>query len=59
LSWCIGSYDYDENPSGLSEFGEMALRTLNRIKEKNPRKVAKKVIDGLDAAIRNFEASQY
>jgi len=59
LAWCIGSYDYDQNPSGLSEFGGMALKALNKIKEKNPRKVAKKVIDGLDAAIRNFETSQH
>ncbi len=59
LAWCIGSYDYDQNPSGLSEFGGMALKALTKIKEKNPRKVAKKVIDGLDAAIRNFETSQH
>lgn len=59
LAWCIGSYDYDKNPAGLSEFGGMALKALNRIKEKNPRKVAKKVIDGLDGAIRNYETSRY
>jgi hypothetical protein len=59
LAWCIGSYDYDKNPSGLSEFGGMALKALSKIKEKNPKKVAKKVLDGLDAAIRNFETSQY
>jgi hypothetical protein len=59
LAWCIGSYDYDQNPSGLSEFGSMALSALNKIKEKNPRKVSKKLIDGLDGAIRNYETSQY
>jgi hypothetical protein len=59
LAWCIGSYDYDKNPSGLTEFGEMALKALNRIKEKNPRKVSKKVLEGLEAAISNYEASQY
>jgi hypothetical protein len=59
LAWCIGSYDYDKNPSGLTEFGEMALKALNRIKEKNPRKVSKKVLDGLEAAISNYEANQY
>jgi len=37
----------------------MALKALNKIKEKNPKKVSKKVLDGLDKAIRNFEASQY
>ena len=59
LAWCIGSYDYDKNPSGLTEFGVMALKALNRIKEKNPKKVSKKVIDGLVTAISNYEASQY
>ena len=59
LAWCIGSYDYDKNPSGLSEFGGMALKALNKFKEKNPKKVTKKLIDGLDAAIRNYETSQY
>ena len=59
MAWCIGSYDYDKNPSGLTEFGGMALKALIKFKEKNPRKVSKKVIDGLDGAIRNFEASQY
>lgn len=57
LAWCIGSYDYDKNPSGLSEFGSMALKQLIRIKEKNPKKVTKKLIDGLDAAIKNYETS--
>jgi hypothetical protein len=59
LAWCIGSYDYDKNPSGLSEFGGMVLKVLIKYKEKNPKKVAKKVLDGLDAAIRNYEASKY
>lgn len=59
LAWCIGSYDYDKNPSGLTEFGGMALKALTRIKEKHPKKVTKKVLDGLDAAIRNYDASQY
>lgn len=59
LAWCIGSYDYDQNPSGLTEFGEMALKALDKIKEKNPKKVSKKVIDGLKTAISNYEANQY
>ncbi|MBW6459889.1 MAG: hypothetical protein K0B08_04885 [Bacteroidales bacterium] len=57
LEWCIGSYDFDKNPTGLSAFGGMALRTLKQYKELNPRKVAKKLIDELDAAIRKFETT--
>ena len=59
LAWCIGSFDYDQNPSGLTEFGGMALKALSKIKEKNPKKVTKKLIDGLHGAITNFQASQY
>jgi len=59
MGWCIGSYDYDKNPSGLTEFGGMALKALKKIKEKNPKKVSKKLIDGLEAAISNYEAAQY
>lgn len=56
LQWCIGSYDYDKNPSGLAEFGSQALKELKKFKEKNPRKVTKKLIDGLEGAIVRFEA---
>lgn len=58
LEWCIGSYDYDKNPSGLAEFGELALKELKKIKEKDTRKVTKKLIDGLEGAIAKFEAKQ-
>ena len=57
LSWCLGSYDHDLNPVGLHQFGQAALDSLKEYKEKNPRKVAKKVIDGLEASLRNYEAS--
>lgn len=57
LEWCIGSYDFDNNPTGLSAFGSMALQTLRQYKELNPRKVAKKKIDELDAAIKKFETA--
>jgi len=48
LEYCIGSYDYDKNPSGLIEYGEVALRELKAYKEKNPRKVNMKVINELE-----------
>lgn len=57
LAWCIGSYDNDLNPVGLHQFGVAALESLKEYKDKNPRKVAKKVIDGLEASLRNYEAS--
>ena len=58
LEWCIGSYYFDKNPSGLTEFGGLALKELKRIKEKDTKKVTKKMIDGLEGAIAKFEAKQ-
>ena len=47
LHFVIGSFDFDQNPIGLYEFGEKALPILTRIKEKNSKLVTKKVIDDL------------
>lgn len=54
LEWCIGSYSYDNNPVGLHEYGIQTLGVLKKIKSKEPRKVNKKVIDGLEKAIKGF-----
>jgi hypothetical protein len=48
LEFCIGSYEFDQNPAGLHEFGEKALGLLKEVKEKSPRKVNKKVIENLE-----------
>jgi len=48
LQYCIGSYDYDKNPSGLIEYGRIALEELKAFKEKNPRKVNKKILTDLE-----------
>jgi hypothetical protein len=48
LEYCIGSYDHDKNPSGLIEYGGVALKELKAFKEKNPRKVSLKVITDLE-----------
>jgi hypothetical protein len=51
LEYCIGSYDHDKNPSGLVEYGTIALNELKAVKEKSPRKVTKKVIDDLEKSL--------
>lgn len=53
LQYCIGSYDYDKNPSGLYEYGKIALEELKTYKELNPRKVNKKVISNLENTLKN------
>lgn len=54
LEWCIGSYDFDKNPAGLHEMGLVSLNMLKDIKQKQPRKVTKKVIDGLEKSIKFY-----
>ncbi len=53
LQYCIGSYDYDKNPSGLYEYGTIALKELKAFKVQNPRKVNKKVIANLEKNLPN------
>ena len=54
LEWCLGSYNHDSNPEGLFEYGIKSLDMLKKIKSKEPRKVNKKVIDGLEKAILSY-----
>lgn len=51
LEFCIGSYNFDNNPAGLVEFGLQALGMLKEIKKKQPRKVSKDVISGLETCL--------
>ena len=52
LEFVIGSYEFDKNPVGLYEFGENALKVLNEVKKKNPRKISKKVITDLETSLK-------
>jgi len=54
LEWCIGSYEFDKNPAGLHEMGLKSLSMLKDLKQKQPRKVNKKVIDGLEKSIKYY-----
>ncbi|MBN2214600.1 MAG: hypothetical protein JW723_10170 [Bacteroidales bacterium] len=52
LEFVIGSYEFDKNPVGLYEFGEKALKALNNIKKKNPKKISKKIITDLETSLK-------
>ncbi|BDC99847.1 hypothetical protein [Persicobacter psychrovividus] len=54
LTWVIGSYNYDKNPEGLVEFGQVALEELEAFKKQKPRQVAKKLIDDLKKSLAKF-----
>jgi hypothetical protein len=51
LQFCIGSYNYDKNPSGLVEYGFQALEMLREIKKKYPRKVSKELLADLEDSL--------
>ena len=48
LEFCIGSYDFDQNPVGLFEHAKIALQMLSEIKKFSPRKISKKLLDDLE-----------
>jgi len=39
LEFVVGSYNFDKNPVGLYEIGNIALKVLKDIKKKDPKKV--------------------
>lgn len=55
LEYVVGSYNYDQVPTGLHLVGKKALKRLKVIKEEKPRSVTKKVIDDLSKAVLDYE----
>ena len=51
LSWCWGSYQHDQNPSGLLEKSTLALEVIKTAREKNTKQVAKKLVQELESAL--------
>ncbi len=51
LEFVVGSYDFDQNPVGLYEFGKKALKILKKIKEKETKKVTKLLLTDLEKAL--------
>ena len=48
LEFCIGSYDFDQNPIGLIQHAKIALQMLRELKKTNSRKISKKLLDDLE-----------
>ena len=53
LEYVLGSYRYDSNPVGLYEIGTLALKELKKYQKEKPRLVSKKLIDGLEGALKS------
>ena len=51
LEFCIGSYNFDKNPSGLVEYGFKSLEMLKEIRKKYPAKVAARTITILEKSL--------
>lgn len=52
LDWVLGSFRNDQNPVGLYEIGEKALKALTKYKKSKPKAVTKKLIDDLEKALK-------
>ncbi len=52
LEWCLGSYRFDRNPSGLYEKAGQALAVLNQEKSKKTKGVTAKFIADLEKAVK-------
>ncbi|MCG8475944.1 MAG: hypothetical protein MI784_10770 [Cytophagales bacterium] len=55
IEYCLGSFSYDHNPEGLLSYAHKALEMLKEIKAKKPRKVSKKLLSDLEAALQLFD----
>lgn len=53
LNWCLGSYEYDQNPVGVIEKSSKALELLKSKREENARAVSKKLIEDLEKLVLN------
>jgi len=51
LEYVVGSYDFDKNPVGLYEIGNLALPILTKLKEEDTKKVTKKLLTQLEKAL--------
>lgn len=52
LEWCLGSYRFDQNPSGLYLMAERALNLLNDEKNKKTKGVTTKLIGDLETVLK-------
>jgi hypothetical protein len=51
LEWCLGSYRYDKNPSGLYEMAKRTIAVLQEAKARKAKGVTAKVIGDLEKAV--------
>jgi hypothetical protein len=52
LEWCLGSYRFDRNPTGLKDVAGRALTVLNSEKGKKTKGVTAKLVGDLEKALK-------
>lgn len=52
LQWCLGSYRFDRNPSGLYETAGRAVAVLNDEKSRKTKGVTAKFVADLEKAVK-------
>lgn len=52
LDWCLGSYSFDKNPSGLYEMVGRAIKVFTTEKEKKTKGVTAKLLADLEKGIQ-------
>ena len=53
IEWCLGSYRYDKNPTGLFEMTERALPVLIAAKARKAKGVTSKLIGDIEKALQD------
>jgi hypothetical protein len=51
IEWCLGSYRFDKNPSGLYLMAEKSLEIFKDAAKGNPKAVPAKLLNDLEKAI--------
>jgi hypothetical protein len=53
LEWCLGSYKADNNPTGLYDMAEKALKVFADEKEKKTKGITAKLIGDLEKVLKS------
>lgn len=52
IRWCIGSYEFDKNPTGLYETGAKALKFFAEAKANKVKGIPAKLVTDLEKALK-------
>lgn len=53
IEWCLGSYRFDKNPTGLYVMAERALPVFKTARAANPKAVSPKFLTAIEKAMKS------